>query len=198
MAKWSISVLLGLLTWYVVLFLPLTQDDRVDRQRSCEIGKIEVVRYKTSFSHKEMRLTSSRSKKVDFTQANKKDVKEVTKNAYCMATTRRGKLIHTEKPYSRPNPDGKASVKNIWTIGDELDKLHVEYHMTQSLLDWGIQPVRPNWSQSGSTVLCSSSSEWINNNHLSSPSIQNFFATIHNQTTSILYPIICRSLWSTL
>lgn len=106
-----------------------------------------------------MRLTSSCSKQVDFTQANKKDVTEVTKNAYCMTTTRQGKLLRTEKPYSRPNPAPKESLKNVWTIGDELDKLHVEYHMTQTLLDWGIQPVCPKWSQSGSTVLSSSSSK---------------------------------------
>ena len=138
------------ITMTVVSFT-LMQNDRVDGKRKCKIGKIEVIRYETTYSHQEMRLASSRSKKVDFTQANKKDVKEVTKNGYCMTTTRQGKLVRKEKPYSRPNPHTKESV-HIWNIGDELDKLHIEYHMTQTLLDWGIQPVRPNWSQPGSAA----------------------------------------------
>ena len=131
------------------------QDDRVERKRSCKIGKIEVIRYETSFSHREMRTGGSSSRKIDFTQANKKDVTNVTRNEYCMTTTRQGKLIRKEKPYSRPNE--KESV-NIWNIGDELDKLRIEYHMTQTLLDWGIQPVQPKWSQPGSSATPSTSS----------------------------------------
>ena len=127
----------------------------MERKRSCKIGKVEVVRYKATFSHCEMRATGSSSRQIDFTQANKKDVTTVTRNEYCMTTTRQGKLIRKEKPYSRPNE--KESV-NIWNIGDELDKLRIEYHMTQTLLDWGIQPVQPKWSRSGSSATPSTSS----------------------------------------
>lgn len=110
------------------------------------IGKIEVVRYETSFSHYFL-MRSPTNKSVNFTQANKKDVAAVTRKEYCMATTRRGKLIRQEKPYSR----SKLSPRSIWTIGDEIDKLHVEYHMTQTLLDWGIKPIRPGWPLKEST-----------------------------------------------
>ena len=133
----------------------LMQNDHVDGKRECKIGKIEVIRYETAYSHQEMHLANYSSAKIDFTQANKKDVNKVTKNGYCMATTRQGKLVHKEKPYSRPNPHTKESV-HIWNIGDELDKLHIEYHMTQTLLDWGIQPVRTNWSQPGNAASTSS------------------------------------------
>ena len=133
------------------------QGDRVERKRSCKIGKIEVIRYETSFSHREMRAAGS-SRQVDFTQANKKDVTEVTRNEYCMTTTRQGKLIRKDKPYSRPKFKNEKESMNIWNIGDELDKLRIEYHMTQTLLDWGIQPVQPKWSQPGSSATPSTSS----------------------------------------
>ena len=134
------------------------QNDRVEKKRSCKIGKIEVIRYETTFSHREMRAASSSSRQVNFTQANKKDVKEVTRNGYCMTTTRQGKLIHKEKPYSRPNSKNEKQSVNIWNIGDELDKLRIEYHMTQTLLDWQIQPIQPQWSRPGSSATPSTSS----------------------------------------
>ena len=130
----------------------------MERKRSCKIGKIEVIRYETSFSHREMRTANSSSRKVDFTQANKKDVVDVTRNEYCMTTTRQGKLIRKETPYSRPKSINEKESVNIWNIGDELDKLRVEYHMTQTLLDWGIQPVQPHWSRPGSSATPSTSS----------------------------------------
>ena len=126
------------------------QDDRVERERNCKIGKIEVVRYEATFSHREIRAASS--KQVDFTQANKKDVKEVTRNEYCMTTTRQGKLIRRETPYSR------SRETDVWNTGAELDKLQIEYHMTQTLLDWGIQPIQPQWSRPGSSATPSTSS----------------------------------------
>ncbi len=121
------------------------QGDRVERERSCKIGKIEVIRYETTFSHRK----NWTARQIDFTQANKKDVKEVTRNQHCMTTTRKGKLIH---PYRRPR------AYNVWHSGDELDKLRIEYHMTQTLLDWGIQPVQPKWSRPGSSATPSTSS----------------------------------------
>ena len=127
------------------------------KERSCKIGKIEVVRYETSFSHREMRTANS-SRRVNFTQANKKDVRDVTRNEYCMTTTRQGKLIREEKPYSRPKPINEKESVNIWNIGDELDKLRIEYHMTETLRAWGIQLVQPKWSQPGSSATPSTSS----------------------------------------
>ena len=97
-----------------------------------------------------MRQAGSTSKHVDFTQANKKDVKDVTNSQYCMTTTRQGKLLRQEKPYSRPTSKNEKEMVSMWNIGDELDKLHVEYHMTQTLLDWGVTPIRPDWTQAGS------------------------------------------------
>ena len=129
----------------------------MERKRSCKIGKIEVIRYETTFSHCEMRASNSSSRRVDFTQANKKDVSDVTRNEYCMTTTRQGKVIRKEKPYSRPKSKNEKESVNIWNIGDEIDKLRIEYHMTQTLLDWGIQPVRPNWSRPGSSATPSTS-----------------------------------------
>ena len=134
------------------------QKDRVERERSCKIGKIEVIRYETVFSHKAMRPANSCSKRVNFIQANKKDVSDVTSNKYCMTTTRQGKLIRKEKPYSRPKPKNELESVSFWNIGDEIDKLRIEYHMTQTLLDWGIQPVRPNWCKPGSATASTSRS----------------------------------------
>ena len=130
------------------------QGDRVERERRCKIGKIEVIRYETTFSHCEIRD----ARRIDFTQANKKDVTEVTRNEHCMSTTRQGKLIRREKPYSR------RKKYNVWNRGDKQDKLQIEYHMTQTLLDWGIQPIQPKWSRPGSSVTPSTSAsvkiEW--------------------------------------
>ena len=126
--------------------------------RALKIGKIKVIRYEASFSHFVMQPSDSSSKKsktVNFIQASKKDVARVTSHEYCMATTRQGKLIRQEKPYSRPQPqvqtNAKQELRSKWTIGEELDKLHVEYHMTQTLLDWGIKPTRPGWPLQEST-----------------------------------------------
>lgn len=134
----------------------------MERKRSCKIGKIEVIRYETTFSHREMRPANSSSKEIDYIQANKKDVSDVTHNKYCMTTTRQGKLLRQEKPYSRPKSKNERESVNIWNIGDELDKLHIEYHMTQTLLDWGIHPVQPNWSRPGSTAPTTSTSSLKN------------------------------------
>ena len=111
--------------------------------RGLKIGKIEVICHETSFSHKEIRSRSS--KVVNFSSANKKDVLDVTKRKHAMATTRVGKLIRDKKPYDPPSD--KPRETSIWSVGDEVKKIHVEYHMTQTLLDWGIQPVRPMWPE---------------------------------------------------
>lgn len=148
---WSSSCII---VWFIVVHVIMgsdrfcVQEDRTESNRKCKIGKIEVIRYKATFIRREMRPPSE----VDFTQANKKDVKEVTRSEYCMTTTRQGKVIRNEKPYSRMRS------KSIWNIGDKQDKLGIEYHMTQTLLDWGIQPVQPNWSRPGSSATLTSAS----------------------------------------
>lgn len=63
-----------------------------------------------------------------------------------MATTRVGRLLRDGKPYDKPS-ESKPEDRSMWTVGDEVQKIHVEYHMTLTLLDWGIEPVRPMWPQ---------------------------------------------------
>lgn len=144
------------LSWILANFLSdadysscYIQTDRVECNRSLRVGKIEVIRHDVSYSHKAMGYPSDNE--VDFVQANKKDVTNVTKSQYTMTTTRQGKLIRDRKPYDKApgNSKGAARVQRMQTyynIGDEAGKLHLEYHMTQTLLDWGIKPVRLWWS----------------------------------------------------
>lgn len=112
------------------------------------MGKIEVICYEISFSHVEKRRKSS--SKVDFSQANKDDVSDITKMKYAMATTRVGRLLRGGKPYDKPalvKEENELQDRSIWNIGDEVKKIHMEYHMTQTLLDWGIEPVRLMWPE---------------------------------------------------
>lgn len=117
--------------------------------RGHKVGKIEVICYEISFSHNEKRQKNS--SKVDFSQANKMDVYDITKKKYTMATTRVGRLLRDGKPYDKPAPMKKEikelEDRSIWNVGDEVQKIHIEYHMTQTLLDWGIEPVRPMWPE---------------------------------------------------
>lgn len=122
------------------------KNDRVGKERCLKVGKIEVISYETAFSHTEMHCSAK--KKISFEQANKKDVLDVTEKKYCMTTTKVGKLMKRGKPYDRPeDQDTKPHQASIWNIGDEVKKIRLEYHMTQTLLDWGIQPVRPMWPE---------------------------------------------------
>ena len=141
------------------------QNDRVKQERESKIGKIEVVRHATSFSHYEFRAVSGKSRECKFKQATKKDVGNVIKSSnmqstadedklYTMATTRRGKYIHDDKPYDRPEHAKRKKTgesphmkKWIWDKGEELGRLVVEYHMTNTLWDWNIEPKRPDWPE---------------------------------------------------
>ena len=142
------------------------QNDRVKQERESKIGKIEVVRHATSFSHCEFRAVSSKSRECKFKQATKKDVSNVIKSSntqntadedklYTMATTRRGKYIRDSKPYDRPEHAKRKKTdesphmqkKQIWYKGEELGRLVVEYHMTNTLWDWNIDPKRPDWPE---------------------------------------------------
>lgn len=81
-----------------------------------------------------------------------------------MATTRVGRLVkdgkpcdipevkkeglRDAKPYDRPVAKKeleqvKPEERKTWKIGNELQKIDVEYHMTQTLIDWGVKLIRP-------------------------------------------------------
>lgn len=124
------------------------QKDRVESGRSSRVGKIEVNRHDATFARKAMGV--HRYTAVDFVQANKKDVTDITKLSYTMTTTRQGKLIRNGKPCdtSSSAEDTKPEMKMLsyYNIGNEVGKLQLEYHMTHTLIDWGIQLVRPDWS----------------------------------------------------
>ena len=136
------------------------------QERESKIGKIEVVRHTTSFSHCEFRVVSGKSHECKFKQANKKDVNNIIQSnnmqstagedeLYTMATTRRGKYIHDGKPYDRPEHVKRKKTGEsphmqkrwIWDKGEELGRLVVEYHMTNTLWDWKIEPKRPDWPE---------------------------------------------------
>lgn len=85
---------------YVLFIFQLLQKDRVTETRGHKVGKIEVICYETSFSHIEKRPKSC--SKVDFNQANKMDVYDITKKKYTLATTRVGRLLRDGKPYDKP------------------------------------------------------------------------------------------------
>lgn len=146
--------------WYCFIM----QNDRVKQKRENKIGKIEVVRYTASFSHCEFRPASDKSHECKFKQANKKDVSNVIKSSsmqstdgeqelHTMATTRRGRYIRDSKPYDRPEHAKRKKAdesppmvkKRQWNRGEEVGRLVVEYHMTNTLQDWNIQPKRPDW-----------------------------------------------------
>lgn len=87
------------------------------------IGTIEVVRHSTSFLRNEYRYRED----IDFDQANKKDANEVTGGEHIMSTTKKGRLLE------QVHPSQRQEMKTIWTIGGELGRLSVEYHMGHTL-----------------------------------------------------------------
>ena len=125
-------------------------------EREGRVGKIEVIRKETSFSHRKPTRANDESKECKFKQANKKDVKNVTKMNYTMTTTKRGRYIRNSKPYDRPHhSEGESSsssasppritMGDVWEVGRTLGSLCVEYHMTQTLLDWNVPIRRVGW-----------------------------------------------------
>ena len=116
------------------------QKDRVESGRSCHVGKVEVVRCDVTFSHEAMGCSPDDS--VEFVQANKKDVTDITKTKYTMTTTRQGKVIRSKKPYDKH----ATKMMKYYHIGDDVGTLSLEYHMTHTLIDWKIVPVRPTWN----------------------------------------------------
>ena len=145
---------------YFIFYL-FMQKDRVKKERESKVGKIEVVRLTASFSHYDFRPTNDESRECKFKQANKEDVGTVTKSTAgtgesqeirTMATTRRGRFIRDGKPYDRPEHAKKKKAPRtiktgMWNVGEELGRLVVEYHMTNTLWDWKIEPKRPDWPE---------------------------------------------------
>lgn len=73
------------------------------------------------------------------------DVNDITQNKYTMATTRPGKVLDYRSPVKKEKE--KHELRSYWDIGDEVKKMCVEYHMTQTLIDLGIELVRPMWPE---------------------------------------------------
>ena len=124
------------------------QKDRVESGRSSSVGKIEVSRHDVTFAHKAMGVHRQPTAD-DFVQANKKDVTDITKLSYTMTTTRQGKRIRNGKPCdpsSAKDTKPEKKMLSYYNIGNEVGKLQLEYHMTHTLIDWGIKLVRPDWS----------------------------------------------------
>ena len=93
----------------------------MDSTRKSKVGTIEVVRYGATFLRSEYTTPTS----VDFDQANKKDAHGITGGRYTMSTTKKGRLLTSRS--------GDAELRGIWSIGGELGRLSVEYHMGHSL-----------------------------------------------------------------
>lgn len=93
----------------------------MDSTRKSKVGTIEVVRYGATFLGSEYATPTT----VDFDQANKKDAHGITGGKYTMSTTKKGRVLTSRS--------GEAELRSIWSIGGELGRLSVEYHMGHSL-----------------------------------------------------------------
>jgi hypothetical protein len=152
----------------------------VAENREHKVGKIEVVFYEAYSRVEKQPRHNHQALKVDFSQANKRDVSDVTKMKYAMATTRVGRLmkdgkvceepkVKTEtledkkeraKPYDRtvvkkkkPQKEEELKERLVWRLGGVVKTMCVEYHMTQTLVDWGITPTRLQWGNGGNVSL---------------------------------------------
>ena len=87
-----------------------------------------MVCSEATFLHSEYR--DAHRGDTDFDQANKKDACEVTQGQHTMSTTKKGKLIHRNKPYSAR---ARQEMRNIYKTGSQLGRLGVEYRMAHTL-----------------------------------------------------------------
>ena len=65
---------------------------------------------------------------------------DTTDELYAMATTRRGRFIQDSKPYDHPEHAKKKKTprmvkSELWDVREEMGRLVVEYHMTNTLWD---------------------------------------------------------------
>ena len=93
----------------------------MDSARKSKVGTIEVVRYGATYLRSEYATPTT----VDFDQANKKDAQGITGGKYTMSTTKKGRVLTSRS--------GGAEWRGIWSMGGELGRLSVEYHMGHSL-----------------------------------------------------------------
>lgn len=121
------------------------QVDRVAAGRKTEIGTIKVQRFAATFVRKEHRDTKSKHHRgIDFSQANKKDAKEITGGSYTMSTTKVGRIIEE----TTADHSGMVS---IWDIGEQLGELIVHYHMPYTLIEKGVRLVKMDWGTTSTT-----------------------------------------------
>lgn len=87
-------------------------------------------------------------KKGNLGDANPVTVKKDNLGGARPVTVKKEKL-RDAKPYDRPAVVKKEEQveRRVWRIGNEVQKICVEYHMTQTLEDWGIEPIRPHWPE---------------------------------------------------
>lgn len=97
------------------------ENDRVTSSRKSKIGTIEVVQRVSTFLRQEWQSL----KDTEFDQANKKDAHSITEGKHTMSTTRKGKI--TRKRSNKPR------LYDIYSVGHELGRLVVHYHMEHTL-----------------------------------------------------------------
>lgn len=101
------------------------ETDRVATDRNTKIGTIEVERNVATF----IREKYGDSHGITFNQANKKDAVAVTQGKHTMSTTKQGKVIR-----GLTAPGNRTE----WSMGAELGRLSVQYHMGHTLTGMGI------------------------------------------------------------
>ena len=98
------------------------------------MGKIEVVQYTATF---EKKMYTKHHGGASLNQANKKDAAGITKGVYIMSTSKEGRVVKRYEPYAH---------RAIWKRGPEVGRQTVEYHMSHTLQDMGIQLKQMDWS----------------------------------------------------
>lgn len=121
------------------------QGDRVAARRKTEIGTIKVQRFAATFLRKEYHDSKSKHHQgIEFSQANKKDAKEITGGDYTMSTTKVGRVIEE-------TTTDHSGMVSIWEVGEQLGELIVHYHMPYTLIEKGVRLVKMDWGVTPTT-----------------------------------------------
>ena len=99
------------------------ENDRVTSNRKSKIGTIEIVRKHATYLGEvfdQLRVN-------EFKQANKKDAFGVTQGKHTMSTTKKGNFVTKEEG------SFGMKVRHQYSIGRELGRLSVFYHMGHTL-----------------------------------------------------------------
>lgn len=112
------------------------QTDRIDVSQTSEVGTITIVRKKGQFVKEEYRPMSD----VNFYQANKKDAYTVTRGAYTMSTTKKGKYLNRTRPY-------EVKLKKLWRMDEEVGRVSLRYRMGHTLEEMGVKLQEADWSK---------------------------------------------------